>query len=168
MNCITLLRQVWHGVTLCRDSMHNITSGDDLHPSGALQSLLALLTWQKVVEKFIWLLLGLHVLNKNRWSVYIYIYKIYIGVYAYVNENKPAKMVDDMHQTFYMLPLVFICLALVGVFFLRCNTPWLPLAKKIRFKAIHALLFAMVLGRSIWNTLATHLTVSISVYHHGS
>lgn len=31
--------------------------------------------------------------------------------------NKPAKMVDDMHQTFYMLPLVFICLALVGVLF---------------------------------------------------
>ena len=31
--------------------------------------------------------------------------------------NKPAKMVDDMHQTFHVLPLVFICLALVGVLF---------------------------------------------------
>jgi len=63
--------------------------------------------------------------------------------------NKPAKMVDDMHQTFYMLPLVFICLALVGVLFCAAIPLGYLWQKKIRFKAIHALLFAMVLGRSI-------------------
>ena len=48
--------------------------------------------------------------------------------------NKPAKMVDDMHQSFYMLPLVFICLASMGVLFCKAAIP---------------LLFTIATGRSI-------------------
>lgn len=77
--------------------------------------------------------------------------------------NKPAKMVDDMHQRFYMLPLVFICLASMGVLFCKAAIPPATFGKNDQIQSYSFVAFCNR-DRATHLKYACYASTQLSVY----